>query len=94
MADWFNSGSSGNFSDLFLKQVNASNLAVSAVVPVFMFFNSVPCILWGQLYILTEYEKGSLFILYMDYSSISGYLLSFGQYEGSGFTLYLVCFYC
>lgn len=45
-----------------LKEINASNLAVAAVVPVFMFFNSVPCIFWGAVIHINKNMKKVLYM--------------------------------
>ena len=70
----------------FLKQVNASNLAVSAVVPVFMFFNSVPCILWGAVIHINKNMRKVLYLscIWTVVPYLSIYLM-LGNMNGNGF---------
>lgn len=70
----------------FLKQVNASNLAVSAVVPVFMFFNSVPCILWGAVIHINKNMRKVLYLscIWIIVPYLAIYLV-LGNMKGIGF---------
>lgn len=70
----------------FLKQVNASNLAVSAVVPVFMFFNSVPCILWGAVIHINKNMRKVLYLscIWTVVPYLAIYLM-LGNMNGNGF---------